>query len=150
MAAVRHRLDRTAIQRLLTSPEGGVAKDMFRRGLRVETKAKQLLGSDPKRVDTGRLRASINTQAYTVNGKPVVAVGTDVEYATYVHEGTGLYGPRAQYIVPVNKQVLRWKTRGRGQAARRKAGTGGYTFAMRSAGMRPNPFLKNALSAARG
>lgn len=147
---VRHQLDREAIHRLLTSPQGGVAKDMFRRGLRVETKAKQLLQSDPRRVDTGRLRASINTQAYTVNGKPVVGVGTNVEYAVYVHDGTGLYGPRGQMIVPVSKQVLRWKTRGRGQAAKRKAGTGGYTFSMRSSGMRPNPFLKNALPAARG
>lgn len=147
---ITHRLDITAIRALLTGPEGGVARDMLRRGLRVETRAKQNLQSDPRRVDTGRLRSSINTQPIMVDGVPAVVVGTNVKYAIYVHEGTGLYGPKAKYIVPVNKQVLRWKTRGHGMAARRKAGKGGYTFAMRSSGMKPNHFLKNALPAARG
>ena len=147
---ITHKLDQAAVRELLTGPRGAVAKDMFRRGLRVETKAKQNLQTDPRRVDTGRLRSSINTQAVTVDGVPAVAVGTNVKYAIYVHEGTGLYGPKAKYIVPVSKQALRWKTRGRGMAARRAAGAGGYTFAQRSSGMRPNPFLKNALPAARG
>lgn len=150
MAGVRHKLDQAALHALLTSPQGGVARDMLRRGLRVETKAKQNLQSEPKRVDTGRLRASINTQAYTLDGKPVVGVGTNVKYAVYVHNGTGLYGPNAKLIVPVNRDALRWATRGRGQAAKRKSGKGGWTFAQSSSGMRPNPFLKNALSAARG
>lgn len=145
-----HKMDPAALHALLTGPQGGVAKDMMRRGLRVETRAKQNLQTDPHRVDTGRLRSSITAQPYTVNGVPGVAVGTNVEYAIYVHEGTGLYGPKAKYIVPVNKQVLRWKTRGAGHAARRRAGTGGWTFSQRSSGMRPNPFLRNALAAARG
>lgn len=146
---ISHKLDREAIRALLTSGQGPVARDMLRRGLLVETRAKQNLQSDPKRVDTGRLRASINTQVYVADGRPVAAVGTNVEYARFVHDGTGRYGPRGQDIVPVNKSVLRWKTRGRGQAGRRRAGTGGYAFSMRSSGMRPNPFLKNALPAAR-
>jgi hypothetical protein len=149
-ASVTHKLDPAAIQKLLTSPQGGVYRDMMRRGLRVETRAKQNLQTGPKRVDTGRLRASISTQMVVVNGKPVAMVGTNVSYALYVHEGTGLYGPAHKMIVPVNKKVLRWKTRGAGQAGRRAAGKGGYTFAMQSSGMRPNPFLKNALPAARG
>lgn len=38
-------------------------------------------------VDTGRLRSSI---AHAVD-KDSVYIGTDVEYGTYVHEGTGKY-----------------------------------------------------------
>jgi hypothetical protein len=147
---ITHKLDLGALHALLTSQQGGVARDMLRRGLHVETAAKKNLQTEPRRVDTGRLRASINTQMITVDGAPAVVVGTDVNYAIYVHEGTGLYGPHAKMIVPVNKKVLRWKTRGAGMAARRKAGTGGWTFSQKSSGMKANPFLKNALPAARG
>ena len=43
------------------------------------------LENPPRRVDTGRLKGSIN--GYVEDGDTVV-VGTDVEYAIYVHEGT--------------------------------------------------------------
>lgn len=43
--------------------------------------------TDLDAVDTGRLRASI---AHQVDGDSV-AVGTNVDYAVYVHEGTGKY-----------------------------------------------------------
>lgn len=139
---ITHRLDLAAIQRLLTSPQGGVYKDLLRRGLKVESAAKRNLGQDPKRIDTGRLRSSIQTAVLMRNGKPVVRVGTAVQYAIYVHEGTGLYGPKHKMIVPVNKKALRWKSRGYGKPSK-----GGYTYSMKSKGMRPNPFLKRALPA---
>lgn len=45
--------------------------------------------SNPRRVDTGRLRGSI---AHSLEGEggnePSVTVGTNVEYAIYVHDGT--------------------------------------------------------------
>ena len=43
--------------------------------------------TDLDAVDTGRLRGSI---AHQVDGD-AVAVGTNVDYAVYVHEGTGKY-----------------------------------------------------------
>lgn len=141
---ITNKLDTAAIHALLTSPQGGTVKDLLRRGARVESAAKRNLGSGPKRVNTGLLRSSITTTLFTVNGKPIVRVGTKVKYAAYVHDGTGLWGPKHKMIVPVNKKVLRWKTKGG------KTGKGGYTFSMKSQGMRPNPFLKNALKAARG
>ena len=134
-----------AVQQLLTGTNGAVYRDMLRRGLLVETKAKTNLQSDPSRVDTGRLRGSIRARMITLDGVPTARVGTNVEYALFVHDGTGIYGPRGQYIVPVNKSVLRWKTKGMG-----KSSANGYTYAKKSSGMRPNPFLKNALSAAAG
>jgi phage gpG-like protein len=152
MASTTHQLNQAEMRRLLSSPQGGVARDLVRRGLKVETRAKMLLSgggaTNPKRVDTGRLRSSISTQLYTRDGILTVGIGTNVDYALMVHDGTGLYGPRHAYIVPVNKSVLRWKTRGGGRA--RGRGRGGYTFAKRSSGMKPNPFLKDALPAARG
>lgn len=142
-ANVKHQLNTGAVAALLASPQGGVAKDLLRRGLKVESKAKQNLGSNPRRIDTGRLRASIRTIMLMLGGKPAVRVGTGLDYARYVHDGTGLYGPKGAYIVPINKKILRWK------AKKGKGGKGGYVFAKRSSGMKPNPFLKNALSAAK-
>lgn len=51
----------------------------------------QLIENDAKRncpVDDGTLRASITHQ---VVGDSKVEIGTNVEYAPYVHEGTGIY-----------------------------------------------------------
>lgn len=72
-----------ALRLLLASPVGAVGKDLARRAIRVTNKAKQLC---PK--DTGRLSQSI-TWKITVSGLGLDAiVGTNVEYAVYVHEGT--------------------------------------------------------------
>lgn len=136
------RLDLAAIRRLVTSPRGGVVQDLLRRGLLVETQAKRNLGGigGPKRIDTGRLRASINTQLVTRNGEPAVLVGTNVFYARWVHDGTGIYGPRGRRITPRSAKRLRFRPTGQ-----RK-----YVYARSVSGMRPNPFMKNALHAARG
>jgi len=144
MAAVQwsHQLDLGAVRTLLTSPTGGVVRDLLRRGLLVETQAKRNLGGigGPKRVDTGRLRASIATVVVTRNNEPAVLVGTNVNYALFVHDGTGLYGPKHAVIRPRRGKFLRFKPRG----SRR------WVYARQVKGMRPNPFLANALPAARG
>lgn len=144
-ARVVHKLNRAQIQMILKSPFGPVARDMMRRGTNVSSKAKQNLSSSPMRVDTGRLRSDIHAELVIYNGKPAVRVGTNVAYARFVHDGTGIYGPRAQMIRPKSKKILRWKARS-GQ----RSSKGGYVFAREVRGMRPNPFLTNALSAARG
>lgn len=146
MAAARtfHRLDHTAIRALLTSPQGGTVKDLLRRGLRVESAAKRFLSGapgHPKRVDTGRLRASINTTMVSRDGLPAVVVGTNVAYARYVHDGTGLFGPRQRMIRPVRRRVLRFQLRNSSR----------YVYARKVRGMAPNPFLRDALpEAAKG
>lgn len=45
----------------------------------------------PRRVDTGNLRNSISHKV--VPNEEAVYIGTDVEYATYVHEGTSRMAP---------------------------------------------------------
>lgn len=137
-----HRLDLNAVRAILASERGGVARDMLRRGLLVETQAKRNLGGvgGPKRVDTGRLRASINTQLVIRQGRPVAVVGTNVFYARYVHDGTGIYGPRHRVIRPIRRKFLRFKP----------VGSRRWVYARQVRGMVGNPFLRNALRAARG
>lgn len=123
---------------LLSSTNGAVAKDLFRRGKKVEAKAKRNLERAPRRIDTGHLRSSIHTELLTLNGVPAVRVGTKVFYAVYVHEGTGIYGPRGTPIRPVTAKFLSWKKKG-----------GQRIFARQVKGMKPNPFLRDALDAAK-
>ncbi len=137
-AHIRHHPDHAALMAILSSPTGGVAKDLFRRGKKVETKAKQNLSRAPKRVDTGLLRSSINTQLVITGGKPSVRVGTNVHYALFVHDGTGLYGPKGAYITPKTAKFLVWKGK-----------TGKKIYARRVKGMRPNRFLADAVIAAK-
>lgn len=139
MIKIRHHLDLTALHAILSSPQGGVAKDLFRRGKKVESRAKQNLERNPRRVDTGLLRSSINTQLVSEGGRISVRVGTNVVYGLYVHEGTGLYGPKGAYIYPKNKKYLSWVPK-----------SGGRIFARRTRGMRPNRFLADAIDAAKG
>src|SRR5262245_59647313 len=98
------QLNAPQIRQILTSPHGPALLPLLARGLRVETKAKQNLAGvgGPKRIDTGRLRASIHTAVAFRNGVPAVTVGTNVFYAAWVHDGTGIYGPRQQPIRPRN------------------------------------------------
>lgn len=72
-----------ALHALLNGPSGPVARDVLRRGKKVESVAKTLV-----RVDTGRLRGSITTVLATEGGGPVAIVGTNVHYARYQHDGT--------------------------------------------------------------
>lgn len=135
------RLDLAALRRILTGPQGGVAQDLMRRGFLVESQAKRNLTRDPQRVDSGRLRASIGPPQFVGrNGEFAVIVGTNVSYARYVHDGTGIYGPKGTPIRPRGGRYLRFKPKG---SAR-------YVYAREVKGMRPNPFLADALVAARG
>lgn len=124
---------------ILTSPQGGVYKDMFRRCVNVQTKAKKNLERPPKRIDTGRLRSDIHVQMLIVGGKPIGRVGFNVFYGLYVHDGTGVFGPKGAPITPKKGKYLRWRAK-----------NGAFTYAKKVLGMRPNPFLKDAVGAAKG
>ena len=88
------RIDSAAVRALLDSPEGPVAADILKRGIRVERIAKKLCP-----VDTGRLRSSI-THALGRDSRSIYCdVGTDVEYAPYVEFGTSRQGAQP-YLRP--------------------------------------------------
>lgn len=75
--------------RQLFNRKGRIFAHTYRLGVKIQNAAKVRLGRSPKRIDTGRLRASITVTTFTwTGGIPGVRVGTNVEYAIYVHEGT--------------------------------------------------------------
>lgn len=138
---VTHKMDLNAIHIMLTSPSGGVVKDMLRRGVKVQSRARQLLsGTDarhPRRVDTGKFRSSVQVTLLYEGSTPKVRVGTRDRRARWIHDGTGIYGPHRQRIVPVYRKALRFQAGGK------------TVFARSTKGMRANPFLRDALQAAK-
>lgn len=98
MPGVRVVRNDRAMVRLMNDPNGGIARDLARRAIRVQNAAKlnatgrQVAGANNPgnrgpRVDTGRLRSSI---AYEVlrDGESLIArVGTNVEYGYYLETG---------------------------------------------------------------
>lgn len=79
------------------------ARDAARVAREVEARAKQLAP-----VDTGRLRGSIQAQPrFTFRG-PTVRVSADVNYATFVENGTAPH-----VIRPRNAKALKFKIGGR-------------------------------------
>jgi hypothetical protein len=69
---------------------------------------------------------------------PTVRIGTRKKHAVWVHDGTGIYGPRRQKIVPRRKKALAFTSKKYGKVVVRSV-----------RGMRPNRFLVDALPAAR-
>lgn len=140
MATARVRISPDLAAKLRRFAADPIGRDMLRRGLRVESAAKRRLTEHPRRVNTGRLRSSIRTEPVRYQWSRGVRVGTNVRYALLVHEGTGRYGPRRSDIRPRRARVLRFVPSGSTTAIYRP----------RVSGMRPNPFLRDALPAARG
>jgi phage gpG-like protein len=132
-------VDRAAMRARLYAPNGPVARDLYRRGIRVQTRARQIL-REAGRIDTGRLVNSITVQMITRAGAPVAQIGTNVEYARFIHDGTGIYGPRGAPIRPKRGDFLVFTPKGSTQVV----------FARQVRGIRPTPYLKNALPAAFG
>lgn len=83
---------------------------------------------------TGNLRRSIHAEVASLGGltgKVIQDSGVG-KYGEWVHNGTGIYGPKGTPIVPVNKKVLAWKTKG------------GMVFAKSVKGMKARPYMKQA------
>jgi hypothetical protein len=138
----QHRINHAAINAMLRNPAGGLARDMARRGLKVETAAKRNLGGAngaPRRINNGILRNTTQARPVVWRGLPASRIGTPVKYALLVHNGTGLFGPKKRKITPKTKKALRFKPKGSARVI----------YARSVKGMEPNPFLKDALSAAR-
>jgi len=130
---VRIQLDRGAVQAMLTDERGLVGRDIRRRGERVQAVARSLAP-----VRTGRLRASITVRMVRVGGRPSAVVGTDVPYARYQHDGTGIYRPGGTVIRPRTASVLRFVP----------SGGGGVVYARYVRGTPGTHFLARALPAA--
>lgn len=127
----RIRLDRAALNRTLTNASRRELREASRQ---VVNRAKVLAP-----VRTGRLRSSIRAEPPRFFSlRASVKVGSDLEYAGFVNDGT-----RPHRIVARNAQVLRFRVGGRLV----------FVKAVNHPGTRPRPFLDRALrevAAARG
>lgn len=132
--AVRFVWNDSQLHELLASEHGAVARDLLRRALNVETQAKlNATGQNGgPRVQTGRLRASIHSQLGQDSQGLVARIGSNVEYARYVEEGT-----EPHRIVPRDKKALFWP------------GADHPVLAVNHPGTRARPYLRPALAAAR-
>jgi hypothetical protein len=101
MLKVNFRLDwkDAAIQKMMVGDGGPVERHIFNVTMATERYAKE---NCP--VDTGRLRGSIRSVLGTDNKGRFGLVGSDVDYALYVHRGT-----RAYTIKPKVKKALWWE-----------------------------------------
>lgn len=134
MSTAEIRVNEAALKKMLTNPKGQVARGILKLGKKVERKAKRLVP-----VDHGILRNSITTELVIRKG-PVARIGTNVKYALFVHEGTGIYGPRGVPITPKKSKVLVFTS----------AKTKKLVFARSVKGMKGTPYLRNALIAVVG
>lgn len=76
-------LNEAQLLALSGASDGAVARDLARRAIAVQAEASRLCP-----VDTGRLRGSIEWEIGKDSRGLVARVGTNVEYARFVEEGT--------------------------------------------------------------
>jgi HK97 gp10 family phage protein len=127
---IRIDIKQANIRKTFADPKGALARGILRASKKVERKAKRLAP-----VDKGQLRASITSQIVFRSGLPIGRVGTNVKHAKWVHEGTGIYGPRGVPIRPKNGKVLVFKPKGKSKNV--------YVKSVK--GMKGRPFLRDAL-----
>lgn len=86
--------------RLLKATGSPVGRMLARVAAKAETASKARCP-----VDTGRLRGSINWRIVLEGGTLVAIIGTNVEYAIFVHEGTRYMSGRPFLVEGVNQAL---------------------------------------------
>jgi hypothetical protein len=138
------------IAALLTDPSGPVARDMLRRGEEVLALSRTLLARSEWH---GDLDASLRVVPLGVG----VAVGSDLPYCVYLHNGTGpqhITSDGAFGSVPAPTVYRKRPPLGGGSTFvvwAREHDKNPWKFAQHvfEFGTAPNPFLRNAMEAAR-
>lgn len=128
------------IDRILRSPDGDVAT--YVRRVAEATRSLAVAGAP---VDDGPLRASLRVQMEYTAGHVKAWVYSNLEYSIWVHEGTGIYGPRGTPIRPKRGRYLVFEAR---NARTTPRGRGNLVFARQVKGARPNRFILRALQQA--
>jgi hypothetical protein len=147
---IEHIWNDRAVHDLLNARNGGLARDMTRRGYQVQRASQQVLRREG-RVDHGRLLGSIFVEPFKPpTGGVGVAVGSGLKYASFVEEGTGLYGPLHHRIFPRHGKFLVFTPRKRSASGSYiKAKNRTTVFARSVRGSRGVHFLRLGLRAAR-
>lgn len=99
-------IDEAALQQMLTGPDGPVVRHLARVGAGVEAIAKRLLSGELVGVVSGRLRSSTTFKLFMLGQYPGVAIGSAVNYATYVHDGTRNMDGRPYLIIAAREYGL--------------------------------------------
>ncbi|MEU4228310.1 hypothetical protein AB0F17_28785 [Nonomuraea sp. NPDC026600] len=143
MARVRVRLNQAAYRELVNGPAGPVVRQAERIGRRTVNQAKKNV-----KVDDGHLRTSIDHNVTVFPGRVVMRAGSPLDYGLYLHEGTGLYGPKRRVIRPLNPaktKALRFEVKGTGRGGRGLAkGNRPVVFAKFVRGIKPDKWLVRA------
>lgn len=116
----------------------------------LRVRANRVLSAARRRVpvDRGTLRASLAV-SFNRKGTTVFArIGSNLPYAIFVHEGTGIYGPKGTPIRPRNRSVMVFTPRKFSPTGKRIKS--GKVFTTKVAGMKGTPYLRDALPAAQG
>lgn len=129
MALARVRLNQAELDRLLRGRQGPVVQHVEILTRRTLNQAKR-----NARVDEGTLRSTLYHTITPSTGEVRGRVASPLDYAWYVHDGTGVYGPRGRPIRPVHAKVLRFELKGgRGVVyARSVKGIKGDKFLLRA------------------
>lgn len=110
-AVSRIKLNEAEINRLLRGGSGPVVRHVDTLVRRTVNAAKRNV-----KVDEGNLRDSVTGTVTTSRDQVRGRVGTPLLYGLYLHEGTGVYGPRGTPIVPIHRKFLRFEVQS-GKAA---------------------------------
>lgn len=129
MAFVRLNMHQGAIEEFLHSPSGPVHRAVASKVRKTEAIA---VATAP--VNLGRLKGQRKSGVNDEGNRLVGFVSFTVNYALYVHEGTGIYGPKGAPIKPKTKRFLRFKLP-----------DGTIVYAKSVKGMPGRPFLVEAL-----
>lgn len=144
MARTRVQVNEAALRRLTQSPAGPVVALAERIGVATVTIAKGLV-----RVDRGTLKRSISHSVRVHPGRVVMRAGTPIRYGLYLHEGTGIYGPKRRPIVPKSAKALRFKVRTFGRGGREVSPRNrNVVFALSVRGVKPDRWLVRAFEKA--
>lgn len=133
---VRVDLHRAQIHNFLYNPSGQVGRGVRRWSEQVRSLA---VARAPKA--SGRLTSSSSVTMNTHPGLVVGVVEFSAPHALWVHEGTGIFGPRGRPIRARAGRVMRFPTGAGGRARRR----GAFTYTREVKGQRPRPYLVSAL-----
>lgn len=96
------QINRPELEVMLHSRGGDVGKDLWKRGHRLAALAAADVGKD-----TGRLAGSIGVR-WLPGPEAAVIVGSELDYAYYVHEGT-----HPHEVIATPGRILRFNIRGR-------------------------------------
>lgn len=141
-----HTFNTQQLKYIYSSPTGPMARYLLKQGIRVQSAARKNLNggsSGPRRINTGYLRTSVNTQLGVDSDGLVVRVGSKLKYALFVHEGTGIYGPKRRVIRPKAGKYLVFASK---KSKVKKGKWKGKVVVPYVKGIKPNRFLTTALN----